>query len=101
MLNTHYQDIPDFLEGDPIPESMLNTIVPNLREQARKSVLEKAEDGIATAATFGPWMIKHREAVAKPVMEGFIKSTRADPEVGKIAAIGFCSSRLHLNIEKC
>lgn len=43
-----------------------------------------------TAATLPPWLIKHREAVARPLIEGFIRSVRLIPYTDKIGVVGFC-----------
>ncbi|KAK4689398.1 carboxymethylenebutenolidase, partial [Tremellales sp. Uapishka_1] len=82
--------LPDVFEGDAIPESLLKTIAPNLRDQAEATVVSKAADTAKMAASLGPWLVKHREAVARPIVEGFVQNLKADPSTGKIAAIGFC-----------
>jgi len=54
------------------------------------SVLEKTRKSGVVGTTLGPWLIKHREAVTKPLIEGFIKSVRFIPETNKVGVIGFC-----------
>ena len=31
------------------------------------------------AAALGPWLVKHREAVVKPIIEGFVKAVKGEP----------------------
>ena len=40
--------------------------------------------------TFPPWLVKHREAVARPLIEGFIRTVRLIPGTDKVGVIGFC-----------
>ncbi|EIW67957.1 hypothetical protein TREMEDRAFT_69493 [Tremella mesenterica DSM 1558] len=82
--------VPDFLEGDAVDHSHLKTIVPNLRDQAKATAISKAKDAAETAATLGPWLVTHREAVVKPLIEGFVRKLKEDPKVGKIATVGNC-----------
>ncbi|EAL17969.1 hypothetical protein CNBK3200 [Cryptococcus deneoformans B-3501A] len=82
--------LPDFFEGDPIPESLLQSIVPNLRHQAEATALTKAADTAKAAAALGPWLVKHREAVTRPLVEKYVQSVRSDTSTGKIAAVGYC-----------
>ncbi|KZT52814.1 alpha/beta-hydrolase [Calocera cornea HHB12733] len=83
-----YVYVPDFFKGDNISHDMLQTIAP--REPHKRSTLQVAADNASTMATFGPWAVRHREAVVKPLMDEFIKFLRTDPLTGKIGAVGFC-----------
>lgn len=82
--------MPDPFMGEPVPTDMLNTIVPNKREQAKATALSKAADTAKMGATLGPFSVKNREAVVKPLLEKFIQGVRAEPNTGKVGAIGFC-----------
>jgi dienelactone hydrolase len=53
-------------------------------------IAEKATKTAKVGTTLGPWLLKHREAVSKPIIEGFIQSVRHMPEVDKVGVIGFC-----------
>jgi len=83
-----YVYVPDFFKGDAISHDMLNTIAP--REPHTRSTLQVTADNAQTMATFGPWAMRQREAVVKPLMDEFLKFLRTDPLTGKIGAIGFC-----------
>jgi len=83
-----YVYVPDFFKGDSISHDLLNTIAP--REPHNRTTLQVTADNAQTMATFGPWSMRQREAVVKPLMEEFIKYLRTDPMTGKIGAIGFC-----------
>lgn len=37
-----------------------------------------------------PWLLKHREAVSKPLISSFISAVKATPDKGKIGTIWFC-----------
>ena len=38
----------------------------------------------------GPWLLQHREAVARPLIESFINAVRYIPGTNKVGVIGFC-----------
>ncbi|ODN76293.1 hypothetical protein L202_06221 [Cryptococcus amylolentus CBS 6039] len=82
--------LPDFFEGDAVPDSLLQAIAPNVRYQAESTTTSKTADGAKAGATMGPWLAKHREAVSKPLIEKYVQAVRSDPSTGKIALVGFC-----------
>ena len=51
---------------------------------------EKATATAATGATLGPWLIRNREAVRRPIIENFIDKVRYIPGTDKVGVIGFC-----------
>ena len=68
---------------------MLNTIVP--RDPDSVSLAQRALDTARTAATFGPWLARHREAVVRPLIDAVVKELRSDAtSTRRIGAIGFC-----------
>ena len=85
-----YAYIPDVHEGDSLPISFLNNVEPNLKDQEKLSVADKAKNAALIPATLGPWLAKHREGVSKPIIDGFINTVRMTPGTNKIGAIGFC-----------
>lgn len=60
--NGYHVIVPDIFSGDWISDEYLNVIVPNLREQERKGIAEKAADSVTMMAQYGPWAAKHRDA---------------------------------------
>lgn len=68
----------------------MNTVEPQLPERNARSIVDKAAATATTGATLGPWLLKHREAVARPLIEGFIRQVRLIPGTDKVGAIGFC-----------
>ncbi|KAF1824223.1 alpha/beta-hydrolase [Dissoconium aciculare CBS 342.82] len=82
--------IPDVLEGDALPHDFLDTVEPNLAAREKLSLADKALNTAKVGTTFGPWLIRHREAVARPLIENFIRSVRMIPGTDKVGAIGFC-----------
>ncbi|CDZ96174.1 Predicted hydrolase related to dienelactone hydrolase [Phaffia rhodozyma] len=86
--------IPDIFAGDSVPLDLLTTI-PNLRDREKKTLADKAIDTVKLGATFGPWTFTHRDSVILPIINDYLKAVRADPEVKKIVAVGFCFGGRH------
>ena len=53
-------------------------------------MLDKASSTAKVGITLGPWLIRHREAVSKPIIDGFINTVRYIPGTDKVGVIGFC-----------
>ncbi|KAI9671519.1 MAG: hypothetical protein M1817_003571 [Caeruleum heppii] len=85
-----YTYIPDVVQGDALPEAFLDDVEPKLSVREQLTMVEKAKKTANVGATFGPWLIKHREGVTAPIIDGFVDAVRKDPQTGKIGAIGFC-----------
>jgi len=85
-----YVFVPDFHSGDSLPESFLQNVEPNLKEQAELSIASKAKNAAVVPTTLGPWLITHREGVVRPLIDGFFNTLRMTPYVNKIGAVGFC-----------
>ncbi|KAL8841157.1 MAG: hypothetical protein Q9176_003498 [Flavoplaca citrina] len=85
-----YTYVPDFHEGDSLPISFLQNIEPPLKKQEQLTVAEKATNAAVVPATLGPWLVKHREAVTKPLIDGFVNTVRMIPGTDRIGAVGFC-----------
>lgn len=88
--NGFYVYLPDLVQDDTIPEWVLKVGAPKPRELDNKSMLEKAKDSFLMSAEYGPWLIRHREAVTKPLVETFLQAVKQDPAVKKIGSAGFC-----------
>ena len=65
--------IPDVHEGDSIDPSFLQTVEPQLPEREKQSLVDKTAATAKVGATLGPWLVTHREAVARPIIENFIE----------------------------
>ena len=85
-----YCYIPDTHEGDSLPIELLQDIEPPLPVRESLSVVEKGVKTAKVGATLGPWLAKHREAVVKPIIDGFIRTVRMTPGTDKVGTIGFC-----------
>lgn len=85
-----YAYVPDILSGDSIPFDYLQNLEPPLQAQENLSLADKAKNTALIPTVLGPWMLKHREAVTKPLVDGFINTVRMIPGTNKIGAIGFC-----------
>lgn len=82
--------VPDAHENDSLPEELLQDIEPQLSVRENLSVTERAAKTANMGASLGPWLIRHREAVAKPLYDGFINAVRMMPGTEKVGVIGFC-----------
>lgn len=45
---------------------------------------------LRAGASLGPWLLRHREAVARPLIEAFIRDVRDIPGTEKVGVVGFC-----------
>jgi len=82
--------IPDVHQGDSIDIEFLQTIEPPVNIREKRSIVESAAATAKVGATLGPWLAKHREAVSKPIIDGFIRTVRMIPGTDKVGVIGFC-----------
>ncbi|MCJ1311102.1 hypothetical protein MMC25_004772 [Agyrium rufum] len=82
--------IPDVLQGDPLPISFLDNVEPNLKTQETLTMVDKAKNTAQVPITLGPWLVSHREAVSRPIIDGFVNAVRMIPGTNKIGCIGFC-----------
>ena len=85
-----YTYMPDFFQGDALPIDFLQNIEPSLRTQETLSLADKAKNTAVVATTLGTWLPKHREAVSRPLIDGFINTVRLTPGTDKIGVVGFC-----------
>ncbi|KAF2112396.1 dienelactone hydrolase [Lophiotrema nucula] len=82
--------IPDVHNGDSLPIDFLQDVEPPLPERESLSLTAKAASTAKVGATLGPWLVKHREAVSKPIIDGFIREVKKIPGTDKVGTIGFC-----------
>lgn len=85
-----YVYVPDLHQGDSLPVDFLQNVEPPLKVQENLSLTDKAKNAAVVPTTLGPWLIKHREGVTKPLLDGFINTVRMTPGTNKIGAVGFC-----------
>lgn len=76
--------------NDSLPIDFLQDVEPPLKVREQLSVTEKGVKTAKIGATLGPWLVKHREAVAKPIIDGFINTVKYIPGTNKIGTLGFC-----------
>ena len=96
------------MKDDPIDHNLLKVccvcVMPMLTTQSiaplqsdpEPSLVEKTAGTAKVGAALGPWLVRHREGVTKPLVEKTLEHVRADSETGKIGAVGFCWSVLSL-----
>ncbi|KAI9829500.1 MAG: hypothetical protein M1819_006320 [Sarea resinae] len=85
-----YVYVPDVHENDSLRIEFLQDVEPPLKTREQLTLVEKGTKTASVAATLGPWLIGHREAVSKPLIDGFINAVRYVPGTNKVGAIGFC-----------
>ncbi|KAK2628233.1 hypothetical protein QTJ16_002879 [Diplocarpon rosae] len=85
-----YCYIPDVHQGDSLPLEFLNSVEPPMKVREQQTMLDKTKITANVGTTLPPWLIKHREAVSRPLIENFISSVRQIPGTIKVGALGFC-----------
>ena len=85
-----YCYVPDVHQGDSIPLDFLQSVEPPLKTREQLTLLDKTKATATVGTTLPPWLMKHREAIVKPLISDFITAVRAIPGTGKVGAIGFC-----------
>ena len=85
-----YCYIPDVHQGDSLPIEFLQSVEPPLKTRGQLSLVDKTKNTATVGTTLSPWLINHREAVSKPLIDSFIQAVRAIPGTRKVGAIGFC-----------
>lgn len=85
-----YCYVPDVHQGDSLPLEFLNSVEPPLKTREQQTLIDKAKSTGIVGTTLPPWLVKHREAVTKPLIDSFIRAVRQIPGTGKVGAIGFC-----------
>lgn len=78
--NGFYVYIPDILQGDSVPIEHINTITPKKRAQDEGGLTGAIKTNATAAYDLVPFITKHREAVVKPLIEGFVKAVKGDAE---------------------
>lgn len=82
--------VPDFHQGDSLPIGFLQNVEPPLEKRETLTMADKAKNTAIVSATLGPWLVKHREAVSRPLIHGFVNTVRTTPGIDKVGVIGFC-----------
>lgn len=82
--------VPDFHSNDSLPIEFLQDAEPPLKVREQLTLVDKGIKTAKVGATLGPWLIKHREAVTKPLIDGFLNTLRYEPGTNKIGVVGFC-----------
>lgn len=77
-------------KGDSIPLEFLDSVEPPLKVREQLTRLDKTKATGVVGTTLPPWLIKHREAVSRPLIENFLSAVRQIPGTRKVGAIGFC-----------
>lgn len=85
-----YVYVPDILNGDPLPIDFLQAVEPPLKDKQQAGVVDTVKNGAIVGTTLPPWLLKHREAVTLPIVEGFVDAVRAVPGTKKVGTVGFC-----------
>jgi len=92
--------LPDFFQGDSLPGWTVPSLAPWPEQSAQKSFFVAGKDTASAMALFGPWSLKHRDAVVRPLINGFVDYIKTNPQTvgtpkGKIGAVGFCWGGRH------
>lgn len=96
-----YVYIPDLFEGDSLPIEFLQSVEPSLKAKEQEGLLDKAKETVDVMATLGPWLVRHREAVAEPLISGFINTVKSIPGTNKVMTLpGTIQSFTHADIQQ-
>lgn len=90
MPKPAFTPVPDIHEGDSLPIEFWQDVELPLPVRESLSVIQKTAKTAKVGATLGPRLIKHREAVSKPLIDSFIREVRKIPGTDKVGTIGFC-----------
>lgn len=90
-----YVYIPDVHEGDSLPIEFLQSVEPPLKKKEQEGIIEKTKETVDIMATLGPWLAKHREAVAEPIISGFINTVKSIPGTNKVSKSNSESAKLN------
>jgi len=85
-----YALIPDVHQGDSLPIEFLQSVEPPLKVQEQQGLVDKTKNTATVGTTLPPWLLRHREAVTKPLIDDYIEAVRQIRGVKKVGAIGFC-----------
>lgn len=81
--------VPNIIQGDAVPHDLLSTIAP-LPSQAEQSVTDKAANTARVGVNLPSFLTRNREGVVLPLVKRIAKELKADPQVEKLGAVGFC-----------
>lgn len=84
-----YAYTPDIQSGDVIPLDFIQAVEPPLEIQDNLFPADKVKTAAVVPKIMGPCMLKHREAITRPLVDGFINTARMIPGINKIGAIEF------------
>lgn len=79
-----YVYVPDVHEGDSLDIEFLQSAEPPLKTREQMTLVDKTKATADVATTLGPWLVKHREAVAEPIISGFINTVKMIPGTNKV-----------------
>jgi len=87
--NGFYVVMPDLFKNDSIDGELLLKIAPRASLPER-STIQAGLDQTVVMASLGPWLVRQREAVIKPLLESFVTELRKDAAIKKVGATGYC-----------
>ncbi|KAM0751010.1 alpha/beta-hydrolase [Meredithblackwellia eburnea MCA 4105] len=87
--NGFYVVIPDLFKNDSLDGELILKIAPRTSLPER-SVVQKGVEMTSVMASLGPWLVRQREAVVKPILESFVNELKKDVAIKKIGATGYC-----------
>lgn len=82
--------VPDVHNSDSLPAEFLQVAEPPLKVRGQLSMVDKGVKLAKVGTTLGPWLLRHREAVSKPIIDGFINAVKLIPGTDKVGTLGFC-----------
>lgn len=70
----------------------LQSIEPPLKKKEEAGIVDKVKGTVDVMATLGPWLVKHREGLAEPIISGFINAVKTIPGTNKVGGESYMFS---------
>lgn len=84
-----YVLLPDFFQGDALPAEVEHQMIPP-ESAAPRGFFKAVSETASAAGKFAPWLYRHRAAVSRPLIDGYLRDLRSDIADAKIGGVGFC-----------
>lgn len=81
--------LPDFLFGDALPAELEHQMMPP-ESAPRRGFFQAIRETAHGVSLGAPFLYRHREAVSRPIIDGYFSKLRSELPTAKIGAVGFC-----------
>ncbi|KAI5850622.1 Alpha/Beta hydrolase protein [Tricharina praecox] len=78
--------VPDFLAGDSVPTEHLELVG---EPEGEPGFMEKAKWNFRRVQAFGPWLVRHRDAVSLPIVTAFFEALYKEDRTRTVMVAGY------------